>query len=108
MELTPEQQQAYYDSLPKQPAYKPSQRRRRRQNGQRLARSLVHIDKDTKNLLTEMSLVSGVPQIQLVAYAIRTMADVMQAEAVAAEQAEANKIAEEGEQLANDSEARGE
>lgn len=73
-------------------AYVPSQRRRRRQNGQRLARSLIHADKETKDRLTEMSKVSGAPQIQLVAYAIKTLSEVMRAEAVAAEQAKANNV----------------
>lgn len=97
MELTPEQQQAYYDSLPKQPAYQPSQRRRKRsKKGNRLSRSLIHVDQSTKDLLAAMSSASGVPQIQLVAYAIQTLSQVMQAEAVAAEQAEANKVIERG------------
>lgn len=71
MELTPEQQQAYYD----QPA-QPSQRRRKRsQRGQRLSRALVHIDKETKDILTELSVNSGTPQIQLVSLAIRLLAN---------------------------------
>lgn len=80
------------------PAYQPSQRRRKRsKNGSRLSRSLIHVDQSTKEMLTEMSKASGVPQIQLVAYAIQALGQVMQAEAVVAEQAEANKTDERSE-----------
>lgn len=72
MELTPEQQQAYYDSLPNQPAQR---RRKRSQRGQRLSRALVHVDKETKDILTELSVNSGTPQIQLVSLAIRLLAN---------------------------------
>lgn len=96
MELTPEQQQAYYDSLPKKPAYQPSQRRRKRsKKGNRLSRSLIHVDQSTKDLLVAMSQATGAPQIQLVAYAIKTLSEVMQAEQLASELAEANKVAGE-------------
>lgn len=74
-----------------------SRRRKRSANGTRLGRVLVHIDKGTKELLAEMSKASGVPQIQLVSYAIKTLSQVMKAEAAATEQAEANKTDERSE-----------
>ena len=111
MELPPEQQVLEsFEPLKKlADEYRPSQRRRKRSSrGNRRSRSLVHVDRSTKELLAEMSKASGAPQVQLISYAVQTLGRAMQAEAVAAEQAEANKFAEQGEQLANDSEARGE
>lgn len=80
------------------PGYQPSQRRRKRsKKGNRLGRSLIHVDQSTKDLLAAMSSASGIPQIQLVTYAIQTMSDVMQAEQLAAEQTEVNKVIERSE-----------
>lgn len=67
MESTSEQQQQQYV---------PSQRRRKRsQRGQRLARSLVHIDGSTKAQLVDMSTATGIPQIQLLALAVNLLAN---------------------------------
>lgn len=50
-------------------------RRKRSANGTRLGRELVHIDKDTKEFLREMSIASGLSQIQLASLAIRSLAE---------------------------------
>lgn len=82
---------AYLDELAKISGNRSASQRRRKRSkkGNRLSRSLIHVDQSTKDLLAAMSQVSGIPQIQLVTYAIKTLSDVMQAEQLAAEQAEA-------------------